>query len=123
MELHRPKGEGLLFMWQKSTGNEYVAIELLPRLFTQDKEAKMKENEQHENYGLYITQNTYTMEFYCFNRDAARGVLERRPLQEGIGQDITGSTKQLQEWKFIADEYTVTTFALVEAIRSSRSVA
>ena len=86
MELHRPKGEGLLFMWQKSTGNEYVAIELLPRLFTQDKEAKMKENEQHENYGLYITQNTYTMEFYCFNRDAANAYWSGEPCKKASGK-------------------------------------
>jgi hypothetical protein len=73
-------------MWQKSAGNEYVAIELLPRLFTQDKEAKMKQNEQHENYGLYITQNTYQMKFYCFSRDVADAYWNGEPCKKASGK-------------------------------------
>ena len=73
-------------MWKKPTGHEYVAIELLPWLLTQDKEAKMKQNEQHENYGLYITQNTYTMEFYCFHRDMAEAYWSGDPCKKASGK-------------------------------------
>jgi hypothetical protein len=33
----------------------------------------MTQNQKHENYGVYITQNTYTMKWHAFrNEDAER---------------------------------------------------
>ena len=46
----------------------------------------MKQNEQHENYGLYITQNTYTMDFYCFHRDAAEAYWSGEPCKKASGK-------------------------------------
>jgi hypothetical protein len=31
----------------------------------------MKGNNKHENYGLYLTLNTYSNEWYCFTREDA----------------------------------------------------
>ena len=46
----------------------------------------MRENKQHENYGLYITQNTYTMEFYCFSREAADDYWNGNPCKKAKGK-------------------------------------
>ena len=46
----------------------------------------MKQNEQHENYGLYITQNTYTMDFYCFSRDVADLYWSGDPCKKSSGK-------------------------------------
>ena len=46
----------------------------------------MKQNEQHENYGLYITQNTYTMLFYCFSRDVADDYWVGKPCKKASGK-------------------------------------
>jgi len=46
----------------------------------------MKQNDQHENYGLYITQNTYTMKFYCFNRDVADAYWNGEPCKKASGK-------------------------------------
>lgn len=46
----------------------------------------MTENKNHENYGLYITQNTYTMEFYCFSREAADDYWNGNPCKKAKGK-------------------------------------
>lgn len=46
----------------------------------------MRENKNHENYGLYITQNTYTMEFYCFSREAADDYWNGNPCLKAKGK-------------------------------------
>ena len=45
----------------------------------------MRENKQHENYGLYITQNPYTMEFYCLSREAADDYGNGKPCKKAVG--------------------------------------
>jgi hypothetical protein len=45
----------------------------------------MRQNENHENYGLYITQNTYQMKWYCFHREAATAYWNGEPCKKAIG--------------------------------------
>ena len=45
----------------------------------------MKQNQKHENYGLYITQNTYTMKWHTFNRDDANKYWTGKDCKQGIG--------------------------------------
>jgi len=45
----------------------------------------MKDETEHENYGLYITQNTYQMKFYCFNRDVAEAYWNGEPCKKASG--------------------------------------
>jgi len=45
----------------------------------------MRESKNHENYGLYITQNTYTMKFYCFDREAAVAYWNGEPCKKASG--------------------------------------
>lgn len=46
----------------------------------------MKDNQKHENYGVYITQNTYTMKWHTFNRDDADKYWNNQGnFKEGIG--------------------------------------
>jgi hypothetical protein len=61
----------------------------------------MRQNENHENYGLYITQNTYQMKWYCFDRKAADDYWNGKPCKKAVGDNTTRSTKQLQEWKVL----------------------
>ena len=56
----------------------------------------MKEDKQHENYGLYITQNTYTMQFYCFHRDVAKAYWDGEPCKKASGKT---SSKALSNYK------------------------
>jgi hypothetical protein len=59
----------------------------------------MRQNEKHENYGLYITQNTYQMKWYCFDRKAADDYWNGKPCKKAVGDNTTRSTFKLQEWK------------------------
>jgi hypothetical protein len=45
----------------------------------------MRQNEKHENYGLYITQNTYQMKWYCFDRKAADDYWNGEPCKKAVG--------------------------------------
>jgi len=45
----------------------------------------MKQYKNHENYGLYITQNTYTMQFYCFSREDADAYWNGQPCKKAKG--------------------------------------
>ena len=45
----------------------------------------MRQNENHENYGLYITQNTYQMKWYCFDRKAADDYWNGEPCKKAVG--------------------------------------
>lgn len=45
----------------------------------------MKQNQKHENYGLYITQNTYTMKWHTFKRDDAERYWNGKECKQGIG--------------------------------------
>lgn len=45
----------------------------------------MRQNKNHENYGLYITQNTYQMKWYCFNREAAEDYWNGKHCKKAIG--------------------------------------
>jgi hypothetical protein len=54
--------------------------------YTRKTKHKMKQNEQHENYGLYITQNTFTMKFYCFSRDVADDYWVGKPCKKASGK-------------------------------------
>jgi hypothetical protein len=47
----------------------------------------MKANQKHENYGVYITQNTYTMKWHAFrNEDATKYWNGEKGFKEGIGE-------------------------------------
>jgi CO/xanthine dehydrogenase Mo-binding subunit len=84
--LHRPEGEGLLQLRSESSDYERCFAELLRNEQTKAKKEEMKQNEQHENYGLYITQNTYTMDFYCFHRDAAEAYWSGELCKKAVGK-------------------------------------
>ena len=60
----------------------------------------MKQNEQHENYGLYITQNTYTMQFYCFYRDAAEAYWSGKPCKKSSGKTSQEALSNYKNGKF-----------------------
>ncbi len=45
----------------------------------------MKANENHENYGVYITQNTFTMKWHAFNREDANRYWNGKECKQGIG--------------------------------------
>ena len=46
----------------------------------------MKENKNHENYGVYITHNTYTMKWHAFKRENAnRNWNNESNFKEGVG--------------------------------------
>jgi hypothetical protein len=60
----------------------------------------MRENKQHENYGLYITQNTYTMEFYCFSREAADDYWNGNPCKKAKGKTSHEALKNYKNGKF-----------------------
>jgi len=59
---------------------------------------------RNENYGLYITQNTYQMKWYCFHRDAAdnywngkhKGVTAE---SEGANAESEGANEALSNYK------------------------
>ena len=41
---------------------------------------------KNENYGLYITQNTYQMKWYCFDREAADNYWNGKPCKKAMGE-------------------------------------
>lgn len=45
----------------------------------------MRQNQKHENYGLYITQNTYTMKWHTFKREDAERYWNGKDCKQGIG--------------------------------------
>jgi hypothetical protein len=59
----------------------------------------MRQNEKHENYGLYITQNTYQMKWYCFDRKAADDYWNGEPCKKAVGATPQEALSKLQEWK------------------------
>jgi len=40
---------------------------------------------KNENYGLYVTQNTFQMKWYCFNRESANKYWNGKPCKKAIG--------------------------------------
>ena len=45
----------------------------------------MAENKKHENYGVYITQNTYTMKWHAFRSDDANKYWNGQHCKQGMG--------------------------------------
>ena len=64
----------------------------------------MRENKQHENYGLYITQNTYTMEFYCFSREAADDYWNGNPCKKAKGKTSHEALKNYKNGLYCQDK-------------------
>ena len=45
----------------------------------------MKANENHDNYGVYITQNTFTMKWHAFKREDANRYWNGKECKQGVG--------------------------------------
>ena len=60
----------------------------------------MRQNENHENYGLYITQNTYQMKWYCFNREAADDYWNGEPCKKAVGATPQEALSNYKNGKF-----------------------
>ena len=60
----------------------------------------MRQNEKHENYGLYITQNTYQMKWYCFHRDAADDYWNGKPCKKSVGATQQEALSNYKNGKF-----------------------
>ena len=45
----------------------------------------MTQNRNHENYGVYITQNTYTMKWHAFKSEDAERYWTGKDCKQGIG--------------------------------------
>lgn len=57
----------------------------------------MKKN---ENYGLYITQNTYQMKWYCFSREAADDYWNGKPCKKASGATPQEALSNYKNGKF-----------------------
>jgi hypothetical protein len=64
----------------------------------------MKEDIQHENYGLYITQNTYTTKFYCFHRDVAEAYWNGKPCKKASGKTSQEALSNYKNGNFYTDK-------------------
>jgi hypothetical protein len=60
----------------------------------------MRQNEKHENYGLYITQNTYQMKWYCFDRKAADDYWNGKPCKKAVGDTQQEALSNYKNGKF-----------------------
>jgi hypothetical protein len=60
----------------------------------------MRQNEKHENYGLYITQNTYQMKWYCFDRKAADAYWNGEPCKKAVGATPQEALSNYKNGKF-----------------------
>jgi hypothetical protein len=45
----------------------------------------MTQNRKHENYGVYITQNTYTMKWHAFRNEDAERYWTGKDCKQGVG--------------------------------------
>jgi len=45
----------------------------------------MTQNQKHENYGVYITQNTYTMKWHAFRNEDAERYWTGKDCKQGVG--------------------------------------
>jgi len=79
----------MLYLWQFCTDNGQSNVEIRRRKQAKTKGKKKKEemtqNQKHENYGLYITQNTYTMKWHTFKREDAERYWTGKDCKQGIG--------------------------------------
>ena len=53
-----------------------------------------------ENYGLYITQNTYQMKWCCFNREAANAYWNGKPCKQAMGNTPQQALSNYKNGKF-----------------------
>ena len=53
-----------------------------------------------ENYGLYITQNTYQMKWYCFNREAADAYWNGKPCKKSVGDTAQEALSNYKNGKY-----------------------
>ena len=60
----------------------------------------MRQNEKYENYGLYITQNTYQMKWYCFHREAATAYWNGEPCKKAVGATPQEALSNYKNGKF-----------------------